>query len=42
MVDLEDGEQIYVEVEDMDGQDETGEYAPVIVDIDEIRVSGQL
>lgn len=35
MLDLEDGEQVYVETEEMDGQDETGEYAPVVVDMDE-------
>jgi len=35
LLDLEDGEQIYMEMEEMDGQDERGEYAPVVVDIDE-------
>lgn len=36
MLDLEDGEQVYMEIEEMDGQDETGEYAPIVVDISEI------
>ena len=34
MLDLEDGETIEVEVAGMDGEDESGEYAPVIVDLD--------
>ena len=33
MLELEDGEQIEMEVEDMEGEDERGEYAPVIVEI---------
>ncbi len=33
MLELEDGEQVEMEVEDMDGEDERGEYAPVIVDL---------
>ncbi|KAG6997548.1 40S ribosomal protein S16 [Physcia stellaris] len=33
MLELEDGEQIEMEVEDMEGEDERGEYAPVIVEL---------
>ncbi|CAI7600973.1 unnamed protein product [Penicillium pancosmium] len=34
-IQLEDGEEIEVEMEDNDEYEETGEYAPVIVDLDE-------
>lgn len=34
MLELEDGEQVYAEVDEMEGEDERGEYAPVIVDLD--------
>ena len=33
ILELEDGEQIEMEVEDMEGEDERGEYAPVIVEL---------
>jgi A1 cistron-splicing factor AAR2 len=33
MVELEDGERVEVEVADMEGEDERGEYAPVIVEL---------
>ena len=32
-LELEDGEQVEMETEEMDGEDEQGEYAPVIVDL---------
>lgn len=35
MLELEDGEQVEMEVNDADQEDETGEYAPVIVDLGE-------
>lgn len=31
---LEDGEVVEMEIEDLDGEDERGEYAPVVVDLD--------
>lgn len=34
MLELEDGEQVYAETDEMQGEDERGEYAPVIVDIE--------
>ena len=34
MLELEDGEQVEMEMEEMDGEDERGEYAPVVVDLD--------
>ena len=34
MLDLEDGERVEMETEEMDGDDERGEYAPVVVDLD--------
>ena len=34
LLELEDGERVELEVEDMEGEDERGEYAPVIVDLD--------
>lgn len=34
MVQLEDGEMVEVEVHDMHGEDEDGEYAPVVVDLE--------
>ena len=34
LLELEDGEQIYAEMDDMEGEDERGEYAPVIVELD--------
>lgn len=34
MLELEDGEQVEMEVEEMEGEDERGEYAPVVVDLD--------
>lgn len=34
MLELEDGEQVEMEMEDLDGEDEKGEYAPVIVTMD--------
>ena len=34
ILELEDGEQVEMEVEEMDGEDERGEYAPVVVDLD--------
>jgi AAR2 protein. len=33
MLELEDGEQVEMEINDADEEDETGEYAPVIVDL---------
>lgn len=33
MLELEDGEQVEMETEEMDGEDERGEYAPVVVDL---------
>ena len=33
ILDLEDGEQVEMETEEMDGEDERGEYAPVVVDL---------
>ena len=33
MLELEDGEQVYAEMEEMEGEDERGEYAPVVVDL---------
>ena len=35
MLELEDGEQVEMEMEEMDGEDERGEYAPVVVDLDD-------
>ena len=34
LLELEDGEQVEVEMEEMEGEDERGEYAPVVVDLD--------
>ena len=34
MLELEDGEQVEMEMEEMDGEDERGEYAPVIVNLE--------
>ncbi|KAL9126042.1 MAG: hypothetical protein Q9217_004843 [Psora testacea] len=34
MLDLEDGETVEMEVVGMDGEDESGEYAPVVVDLE--------
>lgn len=34
MLELEDGEQVEMEMEEMDGEDERGEYAPVVVDLE--------
>ena len=34
MLELEDGEQVYAETEEMEGEDERGEYAPVVVEIE--------
>ena len=34
MLELEDGEQVEMEMEEMEGEDERGEYAPVVVDLD--------
>lgn len=34
VLELEDGEQVEMEMEEMDGEDERGEYAPVVVDLD--------
>lgn len=34
MLELEDGEQVEMEMEEMDGEDERGEYAPVVVHLD--------
>lgn len=33
MLELEDGEQVEMEVKDMEGEDERGEYAPVVVEL---------
>lgn len=33
MLELEDGEQVEMELKDMEGEDERGEYAPVVVDL---------
>ena len=33
ILELEDGEQVEMEMEEMDGEDEQGEYAPVVVDL---------
>lgn len=33
MLELEDGEQVEMEITDLEGEDERGEYAPVIVDL---------
>jgi len=35
MLELEDGEQVEMEMEEMDGEDERGEYAPIVVDLDD-------
>ena len=35
MLDLEDGEQVYLETNEMEGEDERGEYAPVVVELDD-------
>ena len=35
MLELEDGEQIEVQISGADEEDETGEYAPVVVDLGE-------
>ncbi|KAL2048647.1 hypothetical protein N7G274_000559 [Stereocaulon virgatum] len=35
MLELEDGERVEVEMEEMEGEDERGEYAPVVVGLDE-------
>lgn len=37
MVELEDGEQVELEVNGAEEEDETGDYAPVIVDLEEAR-----
>ncbi|KAJ9302211.1 hypothetical protein DTO271G3_1077 [Paecilomyces variotii] len=42
MLELEDGEQVEMEMNDADEEDETGEYAPVIVDLDEREGSSSL
>lgn len=34
MLELEDGEQVYAEMDEMEGEDERGEYAPMIVELD--------
>ena len=34
MLELEDGEQVEMEMNDMEGEDERGEYAPVVVELD--------
>ena len=34
MVDLEDGERVELEMDDMEGEDERGEYAPVVVELE--------
>lgn len=34
ILELEDGEQIEMEMKEMEGEDERGEYAPVVVDLD--------
>lgn len=34
MLELEDGEQVEMEMNELEGEDERGEYAPVIVDLD--------
>ena len=34
MLELEDGEQVEIEMEEIEGEDEKGEYAPVVVDLD--------
>ena len=33
MLELEDGEQVEMEMDEMEAEDERGEYAPVIVDL---------
>jgi len=33
MLELEDGEQVEMEMEEMEGEDETGDYAPVVVEL---------
>lgn len=33
LLELEDGEQVEMEMEDMEGEDETGDYAPVVVEL---------
>ena len=35
LLELEDGERVEVEMEEMEGEDERGEYAPVVVDLDD-------
>ncbi|KAJ9210786.1 hypothetical protein DTO166G4_7651 [Paecilomyces variotii] len=42
MLELEDGEQVEMEMNDADEEDETGEYAPVIVDLGEREGSSSL
>ena len=34
MLELEDGEQVYTETDEMEGEDERGEYAPVVVELE--------
>lgn len=34
MLELEDGERVEMDLEEMEGEDERGEYAPVVVDLD--------
>ena len=34
ILELEDGEQVYAETNEMEGEDERGEYAPVVVELD--------
>ena len=34
MLELEDGEQVEMEMEEMDGEDERGEYAPLVVELE--------
>ena len=36
LLELEDGEKVEVEMEEMEGEDERGEYAPVVVDLDDL------
>ena len=34
MLELEDGEMVEMDMEEMEGEDERGEYAPVVVDLE--------
>ncbi|KAI9844291.1 MAG: hypothetical protein M1837_005701 [Sclerophora amabilis] len=39
MLELEDGEQVEMEVDDLEGEDERGDYAPVVVDLGDTDIT---